>query len=89
MEIKVNFKNRDLIYSYGNKEGKELDSLIEHIGKNKSKIERIEFIGETHSYTFIRQIYLLINILASISDFEIYLNGKKVKQFEQIFPVYR
>lgn len=89
MEISVHFKSRELKYFLKGSQKEGLESLIADIGKEKEKIRKLNFIGETDSYTFIRQIYLLINVLASISDFEISLNGELVNEFEQIFPVYR
>ena len=90
MEIEIKYQDRNLDYLIKggpkNKSGEGIRELLSEIEKSDKKISRISLSGETKSYTFSRQVYLLVNMLKEISDSEIFVNGKKTADF--ILPTY-
>ena len=50
------------------------------------KIKSISLSGQTKSYTFVRQIYLLINMLKSLSQANLFIDGRKINK--PAFPDY-
>lgn len=89
MDIKVTYKDRDLKFNSDSYRGSGIRELLEFTKKNKGKIDHLEITGESNSYTFLRQIYLLTNILSQISDIKIKIDGYKVKADKIILPVYK
>ena len=88
MEVKVRYKDRELSFTAGDQKGDGLDELISYLGKNKDGVSRLEIAGESGSYTFLRQIYLLANMIAALSSIAVYLNSQRVESSEPIFPTY-
>jgi len=88
MDVNVIYKNRDLEFKSGSNSGRGLDGLLEFVKINKDEINVIEIKGESESYTFLRQIYLLANLLSEISGFEVRINGKLIQNSETVLPSY-
>lgn len=88
MEVKVRYKQRGLSFTAGDQKGDGLDELISFLGKNKDSVSRLEIVGESGSYTSLRQIYLLANMIAALSSIEVYINSQKVEPSEPVFPTY-
>ena len=81
MEIAIKYHDRDLDYlikdNSKEKCGKGISCLLLEIEKSDKKISRIDLRGETGSYTFSRQVYLLANILKWLSGAELYVSDNK------------
>jgi hypothetical protein len=88
MKIEVTYKNRDLIFKSPEGSGSGLDKLISFIGANKNKISQINISGESNSYTFLRQVYLMANLIREISAITFIINADKIKPNQITLPVY-
>jgi len=91
MRIKINYCHRSLKFHLALKQGgfsgKEIPALLKKLERTQEKIERVELDGETESFTFSRQIYLLANLLSRLSGAPLIISGKKTT--EPSFPDYR
>lgn len=88
MELKVSYKKREVEYFSGKQRGEGLEGLIDFIGKNKQRLNKIEIDGKSESYTFLRQIYLLANLVAMLTESSVSINGKGVDPKKPQFPSY-
>jgi len=88
MVVKVQYSNRDLSFSSGSHSGSGITGLLSFLGENKNKVVHLLIEGQTKSYTFERQIYLLANIVSKISGSEVKINGKEISSDKVILPVY-
>lgn len=88
MVVKALYDNRDIHFSDGSHSGSGLSNLMSYLSQNKNKITLLEIDGQTKSYTYQRQIYLLANIVSTISAFKIKINGRIVTPDKVILPVY-
>ncbi len=79
MELKIRINNRDLAYKAEKNSGRSLDELIGFIGGKYGKIKSVSLEGETKSYTFMRQVYLFLNICKFFSNCKVIINGTAVK----------
>lgn len=86
----INYQDRDLDFQIKGKEevsGQGLKDLISHISSN-DKIDKIEINGGSGSYTFSRQVYLLVNLLSSLNECPVYVNGTKQQEDKIVIPSY-
>ncbi len=88
MVIKAKYNGRDIQFSDGSHLGSGLSDLLSRLGKNKDKVTLLTIDGQTGSYTFERQIYLLANVFSTISGSKVKINGKEVSRNKVILPVY-
>ena len=88
MELKVSYRDKEIEYEAGDKRGEGLEGLIDFIGKAGSCLKKVEIIGESKSYTFLRQIYLLANMVAVLSESSVWINKKKIAPDKLQFPLY-
>ncbi len=87
----INFKNRDLDFTLSGAktiQGSTLKDLICAVGGGKG-IESIELIGQSQSYTFLRQLYLLVNTLVYLNGCLVFLNGKRLPDDRVLAPSYQ
>jgi len=89
MEVKITYHNRDLRFTSDSASGEGFEDLFKFLQKNKNKISKLVILGETNSFTFMRQIYLFANTFRFISGWEIIINGKKAKLDQILLPVYK
>jgi len=88
MELTVSIKDRQLNYSSSKFSGESLDGLVQKA--DLSKIEKVLIDGESKSYTLLRQVALLVNILIKINSAKIELKSKSFKKTKGLlFPIYR
>jgi len=91
MKIAINYKDRQLAFTAQNKtakiKGEGIKDLLLLVSKSADKISRIELTGESRSYTFTRQVYLLVNLLKFLSGCSLEINGRAVRG--QPRPVYK
>lgn len=88
MELKVSYRDKEIEYKSGGKKGEGLEGLIEFVGKAGPYLEKVEIIGESRSYTFLRQIYLFANLVAVLGEASVRINKKKITPDKLQFPSY-
>ena len=88
MVIDVDFKDRELLFKSGEFSGDGINELLQFISENSDKVQRVDFKGDSGSYTFSRQVYLLANLLSEISESSITINSREVKKGELVLPRY-
>lgn len=88
MVVKILYKHRDL-YLTGQKKPVSLQYLINYLSKNKNNVNEIKIDGQTNSFTFVRQIYLLSNLFSRISAAKVIINKERVLPNKQKLPVYK
>lgn len=88
MELNINVENKDLEYSLGSVKGQGLDALIKSLGEYK--FDKLSLSGESKSYTFLRQVALLVNILVKINKCSLELSSNSFsREGDLIFPIYK
>ncbi|MDH4359072.1 MAG: hypothetical protein OEV37_04040 [Candidatus Berkelbacteria bacterium] len=92
MEIAINYEDRDLAFTVQNKtakvKGEGAKDLLLLVGKSRDKISKIKLTGESRSYTFTRQVYLLVNLLRFLSECSLKVNGREIPKNELAGPIY-
>ncbi len=90
MEIEINYLDRKFNFVVINAKkkvrGDSIQALLACVEKSPMKIKSISLSGQTKSYTFVRQIYLLINMLKSLSQANLFIDGRKINK--PAFPDY-
>jgi hypothetical protein len=87
MDLKINYHDREISYFFGDKSGSSIDGLLQDV--RGAKIKAIYLEGESPSYTFTRQIYLLVNLLRKVSAANLFLNGQFQEENQPLLPSYR
>lgn len=88
MNLTITYQNRDITFKSGNQTGSGINEILSFISVNKKKIQTVQISGKSKSYTFLRQVHLLANMLCSFDDFEVVLNGKTLSPREIALPIY-
>lgn len=87
MELKLYLKDRQVTYELAGEKGESLENLIKLVGKKE--FDKISIYGETKSYTFLRQVALLVNILSKTKVFDLSLNSNSFeKKAGVLLPIY-
>jgi hypothetical protein len=88
MELRIEIEDRSITYQAGKTFGEGLEDLIKLLGE--VEIGEIVLSGESKSYTFLRQIALLVNMLIKLKQTKVELKSKSFTKVEDlIFPIYR
>jgi len=87
MKLNIRIEGREIKYQSGSYRGKDLKSLILFLRENT--VSGIIISGESKSYTLLRQVAMLINMLIETSQTEVALHTKSF-QFKKncLFPIY-
>jgi len=87
MALKLQISKRDLKYSSGKFTGDTLESLVKNL--NSLEVDNIIVSGESKSYTFLRQVTLLLNLLIKTKGAKINLQSKSFGVRKGLFfPIY-
>lgn len=73
MRLNLTIDARQVKYDLGEISGEGLENLIKSIGNEG--LEIVEVSGESKSYTFLRQIALLVNVLVATNQITIDLKS--------------
>lgn len=90
LQLIINYKDRDLEFLFKGVrtvKGEGLKNLISKIGMNYT-IDRIDINGGSVSYTFSRQVYLFVNLLANLNRCFVCVNGVVQKRDKVLIPSY-
>jgi len=88
MELAISIDKKLLCYQVGDMKGNGLDELIGQLGS--LKFDKVSLSGESTSYTFLRQIALLVNLLIKIKKVEVKLATACFKRRgDLIIPLYK
>ncbi|MCX6809573.1 MAG: hypothetical protein NTZ65_02390 [Candidatus Berkelbacteria bacterium] len=87
MEIDIFYQNRELTFKSPKESGEGFEDFLRLISENKDKITCVRLSGESKSYTFTRQVFLLVNLLKNFLDCDLYINSKKIEK-EIALPIY-
>lgn len=78
MKLKINLIGRELEFHSGRQSGRSLNDLIGFIEGNGDRIKEVIIVGETKSFTLLRQVYLIVNLLKKVTDCEVFLGDERV-----------
>ena len=71
MNIRLDYHDRTVCYQIESRgkavSGQSISGLLKAVEESEETIEQIKVSGETKSYTFVRQIYLVANLLGWLS----------------------
>lgn len=88
LNIKITGK-RDLQAQWSGKSFESLDELIKNLSKISENLDKITLEGESESYTFSRQVYLLINLLNQLTSADVEVNDKIISKKDIVVPEYK
>lgn len=88
MIVRVDYSDRDLVFSAGNDQGKGLENLIKYIGKNQKDIDKVVIRGKSSSYTFLRQVSLFVNMVSTLSGIGVNINSQEITPSNPYYPTY-
>lgn len=88
MEIKITYQDRVLKFSSPARSGEGIDSFLKLVKKNKKKIKALHLSGQSSSFTFTRQVYLLVNLIRYLLDCDLYMDSQKVPKSRLVKPTY-
>lgn len=80
---------RDLRAQWSEKSFESLDELIKNLNKISENLDKITLEGESESYTFSRQVYLLINLLNQLNPADVEINDKIISKKDIAVPEYK
>ncbi len=87
MELKLNIHDKQVTYELSSQKGEGLEGLVRSL---TSDITKVLIEGETESYSFMRQIALLVNILKKTQDIEIALDSSSFQVINNLLvPIYK
>jgi hypothetical protein len=88
MELILKIENKNLKYSSGKIEAEGLENLIKSLGE--LEFSEIVLSGESKSYTFLRQVALLVNILIKTKKCSLKLKSDSFSMAgDLVFPIYK
>lgn len=88
MELIISIDERNLDYALGKTSGRGLDNLIKKLGQ--VKFDQISLSGESGSYTFLRQVALMLNMLIALKQAKVSLSTNSFKrQGALVVPIYK
>jgi hypothetical protein len=88
MEIKVTYQDRELNFDSPAGCGKGMNSFLKFIRENKNKIKVLYLSGQSSSFTFSRQVYLMVNLVRYLLDCDLYINNRKIPKGHLVKPTY-
>ena len=78
MKIRINYSGKSLKFRLDSKKGASsgegIATLLKWLERSEEKIASIELNGESQSFTFSRQVYLLANLLSHLSGAPLIIN---------------
>jgi hypothetical protein len=81
VKIKISYSGKSLQFRLDSKKGvssgEGIAALLKRLEKSKEKIASVELSGESQSFTFSRQVYLLANLLSHLSGAPLIISGKR------------
>ncbi len=87
MQLNIVIDGREVNYTLGSEAGEGLSGLIKFL--SGKQIDKVTISGESKSYTFLRQIALLVNLLAKANHITIDLKSKSyLSKGDLLVPIY-
>jgi len=88
MVVKIIYRDKNLYLLRDRSKVLNICELLAYLSNNRMKISALNIEGETNSFTFQRQIYLLANLFSKISGAKVKINKSNI-QDEILLPVYK
>ncbi len=87
MKLNIKIKDREIKFDSVSHQGNDLKSLILFLRENS--VSDVIVSGESKSYTLLRQVAMLVNILIETKQVEVILLSKSFSQQESLLlPIY-
>jgi hypothetical protein len=88
MEIKITYRDRELNFDSPAGCGQGINSFLQLVKKNKNEIKMLYLSGQSSSFTFSRQVYLLVNLIRYLLDCDLYIDRQKIPKGHLAKPTY-
>ncbi|MFH1855306.1 MAG: hypothetical protein ABH810_02790 [bacterium] len=87
MKLNIEIKDREIKYQSASHQGQDLKSLILFLRENS--VSDVIISGESKSYTLLRQVAMLVNMLIETKQIKVTLLSKSFSLKENRFlPIY-